>query len=78
MSDVSIRDLRNHGGEVLDRVMSGESLTVTRSGTPVATLVPIRRRGPERATLLKRWQKLPALDPESFREDVDSLLDSTL
>jgi hypothetical protein len=28
MPDVTIRDLRNHAGEVIDRVERGESLTV--------------------------------------------------
>ena len=30
MDEVSIRDLRNHGGEVIDAVAAGESVTVTR------------------------------------------------
>ncbi|MHB1469709.1 MAG: type II toxin-antitoxin system Phd/YefM family antitoxin, partial [Solirubrobacteraceae bacterium] len=34
MSDVSIRDLRNHGGEVVDRAASGERITITRAGEP--------------------------------------------
>lgn len=78
MGKVTIRDLRNQGGKLVERVLSGEELTVTRSGTPVASLVPLRRRGPDRVSLLKRWKNLPPLDPESFREDVDSLLDPSL
>jgi len=38
MAEVSIRELGNHGGEVIDRVARGEQLTVTRSGKPVAEL----------------------------------------
>jgi len=34
MVEVSIRDLPNHGGEVINRVQAGEHLGVTRSGTP--------------------------------------------
>ncbi|MDQ6615226.1 MAG: type II toxin-antitoxin system prevent-host-death family antitoxin [Actinomycetota bacterium] len=33
--------LRNHGGDVVDRVVWGEHLTVTRDGKPVAQLVPL-------------------------------------
>ena len=33
MEEVTIRDLRNHGGEVVDRVAAGERLTVTRAGS---------------------------------------------
>ena len=48
---VTVRDLRNRGGEVLDRVERGESVIVTRDGRPVAKLRPLprrsaRRRGP--------------------------------
>ena len=43
MDEVSIRALRNHGGDVVDRVALGEPLTVTRDGQPVATLQPLGR-----------------------------------
>ncbi|MEO5678575.1 MAG: type II toxin-antitoxin system prevent-host-death family antitoxin [Acidimicrobiales bacterium] len=33
MSEASVRDLRNHGGKLLDRVLAGERVTVTRDGT---------------------------------------------
>lgn len=37
MSDrVSIRELQHRGGQVIERVLAGEALTLTRSGTPVA------------------------------------------
>ena len=40
MTDVSIRELRNDGGSVVARVLRGELITITRSGTPVAELRP--------------------------------------
>jgi len=36
MNEVTIRELRNRGGLVLDRVTRGEAVTVTRDGHPVA------------------------------------------
>lgn len=78
MSNVTIRDLRNHGGDVIDRVLAGEHLTVTRSGRPVAELRPLGRRGIDPQTLLKRWRLLPTVDPDAFRADIDSFLDPTL
>ena len=78
MNPISIRELRNHGGEVVERVMAGESVTITRSGTPVAELRPLRRRGLDRATLVQRWRHLPPVDPAMFRADVDAAMDSTL
>lgn len=78
MSTVSIRDLRNQGGKVVERVLAGESLTVTRAGTPVAELRPVRRPGLDRETLLRRWRRVPAIDPEALRRDIDAVLDSSL
>lgn len=75
MSSVTIRDLRNHGGDVIDRVLSGERLIVTRSGKPVAELRPLGRRALDPATLLSRWRLLPTVDPEQFRTDLDSVID---
>jgi prevent-host-death family protein len=46
MSDVASRELRNNTRSVLARVESGESITITVDGRPVATLEPIRRGRP--------------------------------
>ncbi len=35
---MSIRELRNHGGEVIARVRAAEPLTVTHSGLPVTSI----------------------------------------
>lgn len=78
MSEVTIRDLRNKGGEVIDRVLAGERMTVTRDGTPVADLRPLRRRGPDAATLLQRWRALPPVDADRLRRDIDDVIDPTL
>ena len=77
MATVSIRDLRNHGGDVVDRASRGEQITITRSGKRVAELRPIREALSADA-LLSRWQRLPAVDPASLRSDIDEVLDSTL
>ncbi len=78
MRTVSIRDLRNKGGDVIDRVGRGERLTVTRDGRPVAELVPVGRITLDAATLLDRWAMLPRMDPARLRSDVDGLLDQAL
>ena len=77
-SEVNIRELRNHGGDVVDRVTAGEHLTVTRSGKPVAELRPVARPAVKAEVLLERWRRLPHLDPDRLREDVDELLDPSL
>ncbi|MHB1539542.1 MAG: type II toxin-antitoxin system Phd/YefM family antitoxin [Solirubrobacteraceae bacterium] len=40
-----MRDLRNRGGEVVDRAAGGERITVTRSGEPVAERITVTRSG---------------------------------
>jgi prevent-host-death family protein len=78
MADVSIRDLRNHGGDVVDRVERGERFVVTRSGRPVAELRPLGAAGLPVAELIRRRVHLPVVDPESLRRDVDEAIDSAL
>ena len=75
---VSIRELRNHGGDVVDRVQAGERMTVTRSGRPVAELVPVRRPPLRAGALLERWRGVPQVDPVRLREDIDATLDPSL
>lgn len=77
MSEVSIRELRNHGGEVIDRVQSGEYLTVTRDGKAVAELRPVSRRRIGASALLKRWSRIPKVDSDRLRSDLDAAVDST-
>ncbi len=76
MAEVSIRDLRNHGGEVVDRAARGEQITITRSGRAVAELRALSRAPLSPDSLLTRWRRLPAVDPIAPRADVDRLLDA--
>jgi len=78
MSSVSIRELRNQGGKVVERVLAGETVTVTRAGTPVAELRPLARRGVDRRTLLEHWRRLPPIDPQALRDDLDAIIDPSL
>jgi antitoxin (DNA-binding transcriptional repressor) of toxin-antitoxin stability system len=78
MSDVTIRDLRNHGGDVVDRAARGEQITITRAGKPVAELRAVQPPALTAETLLARWRSLPAVDPARFRADLDELLDAEL
>ena len=78
MRHVTVRDLRNHGADVLDRVAAGERLTVTRDGRPIAELRPVRRLGLASSALVDRWKRLPHVDPRRLRTDVDDLLDQRL
>lgn len=76
--EVSVRDLRNHGGRVLDRVVRGETLTVTKDGAAVAELRPLPRRSLPASELIARARRAPPVDPELLRNDIDSILDQGL
>lgn len=78
MTEITIRDLRNHGGRVVDRVALGEHLTVTRDGKPVAMLLPLEPPPLSSLALANRWATLPPMDPDTFRRDVDVILDQAL
>lgn len=78
MADVTIRDLRNKGGDVIERVIGGEVLTVTRDGTPVARLVPLQRKPLTAEALLERRKHLPHVDPDALRRDLDEIIDQSL
>jgi prevent-host-death family protein len=78
MGEVTIRELRNRGGDVVDRVAAGEHLTVTRDGRPVAELRPYRAVPLTAAVLLGRWRRLPAIDGARLRADLDQTLDPSL
>jgi len=77
MSSVSIRDLRNHGGDVVDRASRGEKITITRAGAAVAELRAVRP-GLSADVLLERRRRLPEVDPVGLRRDIDQLIDASL
>ncbi len=77
MADVTIRELRNEGGEVVDRAARGERIIITRSGTPVAELQPLRPPLSADA-LLERARRLPPVDAVALREDIDELFPDDL
>lgn len=78
LRSVTIRDLRNRGGEILAEVSRGESVIVTRDGEPIAEIRPLPRRGVSSAELIARWRNLPAVDPARLHADIDSVLDQSL
>lgn len=73
-----MRDLRNHGGEVLDRVARGEDVIITRDGAEVAELRARRRPAPSAAQLIASRRNLPRVDPDELRRDIDAVIDPAL
>lgn len=63
---------------MIDRVAAGERITITRDGKAVAELRPLPRQRLAAAALVERFKRLPAVNPERFRADVDSIVDQSL
>lgn len=53
-------------------------MVVTRDGTAIAELSPLRRRSATPAELIARRRRLPAVDPRALQRDIDELLDMRL
>ena len=76
---ISQRELRNDSGAILRAVESGEHFVVTRNGTALAELRPLRRRRfVAKAELVAAAQQLAQLDAAAFRADVDEVVDQSL
>ncbi len=73
-----MRELRNHGGEILNRVQRGESLTVTRDGAEVAELTPLPKPPQQISILIDRRRLIPRVDPSALRADIDTLIDQSI
>jgi prevent-host-death family protein len=73
MANVSIRELRNQGGEIVDRAANGERITITRGGKPVARLSPLDPE-PTSDVILERFRGLAPIDYDAFRADVDEVM----
>lgn len=78
MHRVTIRELRNSGGDVIDRVVAGEKLIVTRDGRAVAQLAPLDRPALSAREIVERWRRLAPVDPDRLRADIDAVTDASL
>lgn len=78
MAEVSIRDLRNHGGEVVDRAARGEQITITRSGRAVAELRSLDLEPLTVEELIARRRNAPPVDYEEMRAELDAIVDPSV
>ena len=78
MSNVSIRDLRNHGGEVVERARRGERVIITSSGKPVAELRALAAAPLTIDVLIERRRQLPLIDAATLRSDIDAVIDQRM
>ena len=71
---ITQRELRNASGEIMRRLDQGETFIVTRNGTPVGELTPLRRhRFIAVDAVAAMFRNAPAIDAERFRADLDAV-----
>ena len=71
---ITQRELRNDSGEIMRRLDKGESFVVTRNGTPVGELTPMRRhRFVSTDAVSAMFRNAPAVDAAQFRADLDAI-----
>jgi prevent-host-death family protein len=76
---ITQRELRNQSAEVLREVEAGRTFVLTRNGTPVAELRPIRpRRFVPRAIIADAASRAPHIDARQFRADLDAVSDQSI
>ena len=76
---ITQRELRNQSAAVLREVEAGRTFVLTRNGTPVAELRPIRpRRFVPRAMIADAGAHAPRVDARQFRADLDSVIDQSI
>jgi prevent-host-death family protein len=74
--EITQRELRNDSGAILRAVERGRSFTITRNGTPIGRLIPLRRRTfVPRDEVLAAFATAPRVDPERLRADLDRAAD---
>jgi prevent-host-death family protein len=78
VAEVSIRELRNRGGDIVDRAARGEPITITRAGEAVAELRPVSHPPLAAETLVARWRGLPPLDPDALRAELREIRDPSV
>jgi prevent-host-death family protein len=76
--EITQRELRNESGEIMRAVERGRSFVITRNGTPIGQLIPLRRRRfVPRDEVVAAFATAPVLDAQ-FRSDLDVITDQGL
>jgi len=75
---ITQRELRNDSAAVLREVQGGQTLVVTRNGTPIAEIRPLPpRRFVPRAVIADAASRAPRVDYTRLRADLDAVVDPT-
>jgi antitoxin (DNA-binding transcriptional repressor) of toxin-antitoxin stability system len=76
---ITQRELRNQSAAVLREVEAGRTFVLTRNGTAVAELRPLKpRRFVPRAVIAGASGRAPRVDARQFRADLDAVIDQSI
>jgi antitoxin (DNA-binding transcriptional repressor) of toxin-antitoxin stability system len=78
MKKVTMRELRNEGGAVIDRLGPGETVRVTNDGREVAELRKLGREPLTAEELIAHRKHLPDIDYAAMRAELDEIIDPWL
>lgn len=77
--EITQRELRNDSGAIMRSVERGRSFVITRNGTPIGKLIPLRRRTfAPRDVVMAAFATAPLIDAEKFRADIDAVADQEM
>jgi prevent-host-death family protein len=77
--EITQRELRNESGEIMRRLDRGDSFVVTRRGTPVGELIPLRRhRFVPAEAAVAMFAGAPPVDLDRLRHDLARLADQDI
>ncbi len=76
---ISQRELRNDSARIMRALDEGNSFVITRNGTPVGELRPLRRhRFVAAGTVIDVFRDAPRVDAPALRRDLDELIDQAI
>ena len=57
--NIGAYEAKTHFSELLERVEQGDEITITRHGSPVARMVPVKKKATpdERRAAMEKWKK---------------------
>ncbi len=72
MKTATVRDLRNRFADISKWIEEGESVTITRRGVEIATIIPPIRKKLKRKTWAQRFKEFPALGKPMTQAETDA------
>jgi prevent-host-death family protein len=74
MQEITQRQLRNDSGEIMRGLDEGNTYVITRHGTPVGELIPLRRhRFVSSEAAMAIFRGAPRVDHAKLRRDLDAI-----